>query len=184
MLWDVNSRKLDPVQVLKDAKDSITSIQITDHEILTTSVDCCVRVYDIRMGKMIKDYIGSIITFGNITHDGQCYVLSCSDDMVKLFDKDLGELLNKFTGHVCKDYLIESAINAKDSHILSGSATGEIYFWDLITAECTQKLIHSRTKPVVTLSHHPTGNFVLSACESEIKLWGEKIGDDSEISHE
>lgn len=170
--WDVVSRRQEPVQVLKDAKDTITSIQVTDHEILTCSVDCHARLYDIRIGKMISDYIGEVITYGSMTHDGQCYVLSCSDGTIKLFDKDSGELLNTFKGHESKDYLLENAVNEKDSHIISGSATGEIFYWDLISSSCTQKLVHTKNKPMVSLSHHPTENCLLTACEDEIKLWG------------
>lgn len=67
---------------------------------------------------------------------------------------------------------MENAINAKDSHVISGSATGEIFFWDLISSTCTQKLVHTRNKAVVSLSYHPTDDFLLTACEDEIKLWG------------
>ncbi|GBP65689.1 WD repeat domain-containing protein 83 [Eumeta japonica] len=172
IIWDVASRRLDPVQTLKDAKDSVTSVQVTDHEILTCSVDCHVRLYDIRMGKMTADYVGNIITYGSLTHDGQCYVLSCSDSTVKLFDKDSGELLNTFVGHESKDYLLENAVYAKDTHVISGSATGEIWYWDLISGTCSQKLVHSKNKPVVSISQHPIETFLLSACEDEIKLWG------------
>ncbi|XP_060808284.1 WD repeat domain-containing protein 83 [Amyelois transitella] len=172
--WDVVSRRQEPVQVLKDAKDTITSIQVTNYEILTSSVDCHVRLYDIRVGKMISDYIGQVVTYGNMTHDGQCYVLSCSDGTVRLFDKESGELLNTFKGHESKDYLLQNAVNEKDSHIISGSATGEIFYWDLVSSSCTQKLVHTKNKPVVTLSHHPTENCLLTACEDEIKLWGVK----------
>ncbi|KAF9416876.1 hypothetical protein HW555_005879 [Spodoptera exigua] len=170
--WDVISRRQEPVQVLKDAKDTITSIQVTDHEVLTTSVDSHVRLYDIRVGKMISDYIGHIITYGNLTRDGQCYILSCADNTIKLFDKESGELLNTFVGHECKDYLLENAVNEKDSHIICGSATGEVFYYDLISSKCTQKLRHSENRPVVSLNHHPTDNFLITACEDEIKLWG------------
>ncbi|XP_059047583.1 WD repeat domain-containing protein 83 [Achroia grisella] len=170
--WDVVSRRQEPVQLLKDAKDTITSIQVTDHEVMTTSVDCHVRLYDIRVGKMISDYIGDVITYGSMTHDGQCYILSCSDGTIKLFDKDSGELLNTFKGHESSDYLLENAVNEKDSHIISGSATGEVFYWDLISSSCTQKLVHTTNKPTISLSHHPTENYLLTACEDEIKLWG------------
>lgn len=40
---------------------------------------------------MVSDYIGHIITFASLTHDGQCYVLSCNDETVRLFDKDSGK---------------------------------------------------------------------------------------------
>lgn len=170
--WDVVSRRQEPVQVLKDAKDTITSIQVTDHEVLTSSVDCHVRLYDLRVGKMFSDYIGHVVTYASMTHDGQCYVLSCNDSTIKLFDKDSGELLNTFSGHESRDYLLENAVNQTDSHIISGSASGEVFYWDLISSICTQKLVHSRNKPVVSLSHHPTENFLLTACEDEVKLWG------------
>ncbi|XP_041983895.1 WD repeat domain-containing protein 83 [Aricia agestis] len=170
--WDVVSRRQEPVQVLKDAKDSITSIQVTDHEVLTSSVDCHMRLYDLRVGKMISDYIGHIVTFGSLTHDGQCYVLSCADNTIRLFDKESGEILNSFTGHESKDYLLENAINETDSHIISGSASGEVFYWDLVSSTCTRKLVHTRLKPVISLSHHPTENKLLTACEDEIKLWG------------
>lgn len=171
--WDVLSRRQEPVQVLKDAKDTITSIQITDYEVVTCSVDSHVRRYDLRVGKMVSDFIGHIVTFGSLTHDGQCYILSCADNSVKLFDKDSGELLNTFTGHESKDYLLENAVNAKDSHIISGSATGEVFFWDLISSKVTSKLVHKLNKPVVSLSHHPTEDYLLTACEDEVILWGD-----------
>ncbi|KAJ2941668.1 hypothetical protein O0L34_g10462 [Tuta absoluta] len=172
--WDIASRRQEPVQVLKDAKDTITSIQVTNNEILTCSVDCHVRLYDIRVGKMISDYIGHIVTYGSLTHDGQCYILSCNDNTIKLFDKDSGELLNTFTGQESKDFLLENVVNAKDSHIISGSATGEIFCWDLISTKVTQKLVQNKNKPVVSLTHHPTEDFLLTACEDEITLWGLK----------
>lgn len=47
------------LQVLKDAKDSITKVLVTSHQILTGSLDCFLRTYDIRMGTLDADFIGS-----------------------------------------------------------------------------------------------------------------------------
>ena len=47
-------------QVLDDAKDSVTSLQVTDHEILSGSADGKIRKYDIRNGEMISDFVGSM----------------------------------------------------------------------------------------------------------------------------
>lgn len=58
MCWDLKSRRNEPVQVLNDAKDCITSLQVTDHEILTGSVDCSVRRYDLRNGSCQADFVG------------------------------------------------------------------------------------------------------------------------------
>lgn len=113
------------------------------------------------------------MTYGSLTHDGQCYILSTADSKICLFDKDSGELLNTYTGHESKDYLLENCVNAKDSQVISGSATGEVFLWDLITATPGQKLVHCKGKPVVSLSYHPTQSYLLTACEDEIVLWGD-----------
>jgi mitogen-activated protein kinase organizer 1 len=47
-----------PIQTLMEAKDSITSVVLTDHTLLTGSVDGYVREYDLRAGQLREDYIG------------------------------------------------------------------------------------------------------------------------------
>ena len=44
---------------MDDAKDSVTSIHVTDHEVMTGSADGRVRRYDLRAGKLMCDLIGS-----------------------------------------------------------------------------------------------------------------------------
>jgi len=43
-VWDCRSRTYNAVQVLDEAKDSVTSLQVSTHEILTGCVHCFVRV--------------------------------------------------------------------------------------------------------------------------------------------
>lgn len=47
------------MKTIDDAKDSVTSIEVTDHEILTGSADSRIRRYDLRSGEMLSDYMGS-----------------------------------------------------------------------------------------------------------------------------
>lgn len=46
------------LQVLKEAKDSITKVLVIGDQILTGSLDCFLRTYDIRMGNLNSDCIG------------------------------------------------------------------------------------------------------------------------------
>jgi mitogen-activated protein kinase organizer 1 len=46
---------------LKDAKDSVSSLIVTDHEIITGSLDARIRSYDIRQGTVTEDYVGGEI---------------------------------------------------------------------------------------------------------------------------
>lgn len=51
---------------MRDAKDGITSLAVTDHEIVTGSIDCKVRRYDIRANRLFSDFIGGIKCTGDV----------------------------------------------------------------------------------------------------------------------
>lgn len=60
MLWDMRASTRDPLQTLKDATSSITSLNIPPDsvQIIAGSMDGHVRAYDIRMGQMTEDLVG------------------------------------------------------------------------------------------------------------------------------
>lgn len=176
MCWDIRSKAQDPVQILQEAKDAISSVRITDHEILTASFDGRIRRYDIRAGNLATDCIGDAITCASFTRDGQCIVASCADGIIRLFDKDTGELLNEYKGHKVDDLCLESSVDCNDTKILSGSADGRLWIWDLANQEILGKLIGSNLSkyPTVSLSVHPQQNCILATNGSKILMWKEQ----------
>ena len=58
-IWDCKSGSVKPIQVLEEARDSVSSVQVTEWEIIAGSVDGRVRVYDLRMGMVSTDLVGS-----------------------------------------------------------------------------------------------------------------------------
>ena len=54
-LWDLRSQSRDPLQVLSDFKDSVTSVSLTDHKVLAGCVDGVLRIYDLRKGVLHED---------------------------------------------------------------------------------------------------------------------------------
>ena len=85
---------------MEDFKDSVTSISLSDHEILTGSVDGYIRVYDMRKGRLTEDCMGAPVTCTSFTSDGQCVLASCLDSSVRLVDK-VGLFSWKAMGWVC-----------------------------------------------------------------------------------
>lgn len=61
MCWDGRSKTQEAVQILNDAKDSISSVRVTNHEILSASFDGKIRIYDIRIGELRTDFMGGKI---------------------------------------------------------------------------------------------------------------------------
>ncbi|XP_069783601.1 WD repeat domain-containing protein 83 [Narcine bancroftii] len=171
--WDCRSRKPEAIQNLNEAKDGISSVKVSDHEILSGSVDGRVRRYDLRMGQLIADFIGSPITSVCFSRDGQCTLSSSLDSTLRLLDKETGELLGQYTGHSNEQYKLDCCFNEADTHVVSGSEDGQVYFWDLVEGSQAAKL--SVGKGVVqSLSYHPTQTCLLTATEGTIQLWGDE----------
>lgn len=118
--------------MLNEATDCITAIIITDIKIITSSLDGCIRHYDLRAGALTTDKIGPPVVHMALTKDGQCTVAACSDNVLRLVDNSSGELLAQYKGHNASDFQIECGILASDSQIISGSAEGSAVIWDLV----------------------------------------------------
>ena len=57
-IWDAKSQNSKPIQVLEEAKDSISTLQVLGWEITTGCVDGKLRIYDLRMGMVSSDLVG------------------------------------------------------------------------------------------------------------------------------
>lgn len=75
-LWDCKSQSVKPIQVLDEARDSVSSLHVLGHEIVTGSVDGRVRLYDLRMGMLHVDVVGRTYTFTH-THNSGLYYRTC-----------------------------------------------------------------------------------------------------------
>ena len=57
-LWDCKSQSHKPIQVFEESKDSVSSLHVAGHEIVTGCVDGRMRLYDLRMGMVYVDLVG------------------------------------------------------------------------------------------------------------------------------
>lgn len=57
-IWDCKSQSTKPIQELEESGDSVSSLDVLGHEIVTGSVDGIMRLYDLRMGKIYADVLG------------------------------------------------------------------------------------------------------------------------------
>jgi len=58
-LWDTRAAGGKAMMTLSEARDSVSCVSVAEAEIWAGSVDGRVRVYDVRMGSMSVDVIGS-----------------------------------------------------------------------------------------------------------------------------
>lgn len=159
---------------MKEAKDCITGVIVTPHKIISSSLDGCIRQYDIRAGELTSDKIGEPITHICLTRDEQCILAACSDDVIRLVDLDGGEILLEYKGHSSKDYKIECGLLKNDSHVISGSANGCAVIWDFLEGKEVKQLnvCKNHSSVIQSLATHPSSEDILFTKRREIELWG------------
>uniref|UniRef100_A0A4W5MI54 WD repeat domain-containing protein 83 n=1 Tax=Hucho hucho TaxID=62062 RepID=A0A4W5MI54_9TELE len=166
--WDTRSREFDPIQILDEAQDGVSSLKVSEHELLTGSVDGRVRRYDLRMGQLHVDFINSQPHHVCVCADAQCTLTSSLDSTVRLLDKSTGEMLGEYTGHKMKGYKLDCCLSSKDTHVLSCSEDGHVYCWDLVEGSLTLKLPVGKAV-VQSLSFHPSETCLLTAMEGRVQ---------------
>ncbi len=82
-IWDCRAQDTNALQTLNEAKDSVPSIDLSENEILTGSVDGHVRNYDIRMGQLRTDYVGHPVTSACFSNDNACILVSTLDNTIR-----------------------------------------------------------------------------------------------------
>jgi len=169
-IWDCKSRSFDPIQVLDGATDSVTGVQIGESEIYTSSVDGCLRSYDLRMGQLRIDHIGTPLTYVALSKCGRMILVSCLDGTVRLLDRYDGSLIREFSGHVNREFKLDATFFNDDAMVVSGSEDGLLYAWDVESGTATSVVAHARM--VSGVSAHPDGEYVLtSSADTTLKLW-------------
>jgi mitogen-activated protein kinase organizer 1 len=166
-IWDGRNNSHRPIQTLKDAKDSVTSVDIGQSTIRTASVDGCLRIYDIRKGVVQCDNYQSPIT--GVTRskndpDNAIFAVTCLDGVirVKRDDPDLQQSdggcsnplslsvpLNCRNGHTAGRYALECSFSADSSFLISGSEDGRAVLYDTTAVSASnQRAIHVARMPV------------------------------------
>jgi mitogen-activated protein kinase organizer 1 len=146
-IWDTKSSAQKPIQVLSEAKDSISCVLVNrngGYEIVTGSVDGRVRYYDLRMGRMDTDVLPGPVTSLAAMRGGEAMLVGTLDGRIRLIDRSGGGCLMTYKGHVNAEFRIRSAFGGKEAWVLSGSEVegedGQVWVWDTVSGEVVQKL--------------------------------------------
>jgi len=170
-IWDCRSRNFEPIQTFLHAKDSISSVCISQFEIISASIDENIRTYDIRVGQLRTDYIGQPVSSITLTKDENLILASSLDSTIRLFDRSDAKLYVSYTGHKNKDFPVQSIFDNRDSSVLSGSEDGYFFWWNLESGKLIQSH-KAHSSRLVSLCFHPSKSMFLTASSDEtIKLW-------------
>ena len=126
--------------------------------------------------------------------DGNCILVGTLDSTVRLVDRDSGNLLSSYSGHVNTKYKLDSRLSNTDAYVVSGSEDGTIHFWELVQVSSffffffiviadtsvslfllqakSAKVIKAHEKAVTTLAFHSKEALMISgSIDGKIKIW-------------
>lgn len=171
-LWDTKSNSGVPIQVLDQAKDSVTSIVIKDRQIVVGSADGKVRTYDLRKGQLQTDTIGQPVTSVQSSSDQDTVLISSLDSTIRLLDANNGGNMTTFTGHRNNNYRIPSVYGTDGQYIVSGSEDGRVFFWETETGKLLNTVMAHSGKVVSGLSiHDRSKQLITCGGDGSIIMW-------------
>ena len=147
--WDLRANSRDPVQVLTDAGDSVTSVVATPTTIHTASVDGKLRTYDLRAGQLREDNVRDPITALRLTNDGQCALCTCIGNRalgvpgtVRLVQLASGQVLQEYAGgHTHERFKTEACAAADNCLVVAGSEDGAFVHYDLVKGHVVRRML-------------------------------------------
>ncbi|OAA77577.1 WD40 repeat-like-containing domain protein [Akanthomyces lecanii RCEF 1005] len=154
-LWDARSGSAKPIQVLDEARDSITCLAVRGPEVVAGSVDGRVRSYDVRMGTCTTDVVGgrSGVTSVALTRDGRAMLVGSLDSKLRLMDRDDGTCLRAYAdgGWRNEELRLQSMLGAREKYVLVGDemtaveeearpGEGRVLAWDLLSGRLAGKV--------------------------------------------
>jgi mitogen-activated protein kinase organizer 1 len=173
-LFDLRQTAHAPAQVLRGARDSVSAVfwPRGSCQLVASSVDGKVRTYDVRRGTVAVDDVGAPVSSVCATNDGECVLSSCLDSCLRLLDRESGELLITYSGHVNREYKLECGVLFDDSAVCCGSEDGYLCLWDLAGASEPARKFGGGgdggggggggASPLCALATHPTEGIVMT----------------------
>lgn len=157
-LWDLKSQSYKPIQTLDDSRDAVQALVLGSGSIITGSVDGHIRTYDLRMGELRSDYMGSPVVGLALSSDGQTLLITTLDSTIRLMDMSTGKMLNSFTGHSNDDYRCRACFGHNEATVICGDENGAVWAWDLLEDKPLPPnpppKVHA--KMITWTEHHPT----------------------------
>nr|ODN90500.1 mitogen-activated protein kinase organizer 1 [Cryptococcus depauperatus CBS 7841] len=178
MLWDMRASSRDPLQALKEATSTITSLILpASPQIITGSSDGHIRTYDLRFGLLTDDLVGSPITSLKLspTAPEESMLVGTNDGKVRIFDRKDGGCLQTFSGHKVGTETPRWGMEwgYGEGLVLTGDQEGKLWAWNVIDAkphDPEPQIIHKRT--ITSIQMNPKGKEMITASnDGTIKVW-------------
>ncbi|WWC73067.1 uncharacterized protein I206_107032 [Kwoniella pini CBS 10737] len=183
MLWDMRASSRDPLQTLKEAKSTVSSIILPNSpQIITGSYDGFLRTYDLRFGLITDDLIGepiNTIKLSNVNPEESILISTNLENTekniskIRIFDRKDGSCLQTFSGNEIVPNRWGINWGYGESCVLAGDKDGGLSSWNVLNGKQLPdhpKQIHK--KQITSIELNPRGKEMITASlDGSIKVW-------------
>lgn len=172
--WDLRAANShEPIQVLNQFKDSVTTVRYSDGLIYGGSVDGTVRTFDMRQGCVYIDHMGTPVVDICPAVDNLSYFATCLQSKLRYIDLPSSKQLKEYQGaHSHHHYKSETALESSGRSIVTGSEDGSIGRYDIISGDVLSWTKHAHLKAISSIQAHPSSDMVITAShDSTAKVW-------------
>ena len=138
----------------------------------------CLPIYNLCLYFIFSVWLSRFVDTQSLatSRDGQCALLGCGDNSLRLLDHASGALLAHYAGAQTGNARIGVAVLPGDAHVCAGSADGAIVLWDLVESTLVQRIeAHQRAVTAIACERDGNALVLMSASASgDIKLWRAK----------
>ncbi|CAI5506127.1 unnamed protein product [Closterium sp. Naga37s-1] len=173
-VWDCRSHSVDAVQTMDPFSDAVTSLLLSAHCIVAASIDGSIATFDIRRGRLQVDELGleHPINCIAMSHDANCLLAASLHSTLRLLDRQSGEILNEYRGHVNEHYKLEAGLTRDDAYVVCGSEDGRLVAWDLVEGSVAGQQQGAHKGVVTGIAFHPSDKQMLScSADGSVRVW-------------
>lgn len=177
-IWDLrlNNKKCGLVQQLVGFADCITGVSMRECEIMATSADGTLRIFDIRStrGTLLQSRlpIASMTTSNHGHHVAVSLLLEHENSEVAVLasgkSNHIGDCVELMQGGGVENtgrVPVPLCFTSDNTMVGAGSGNGMVRFWNVKTGELQHEIsVSSNKSPVLGLSHHPALPQCFVAC--------------------
>ena len=167
-----------PIMELKDARDAVTSLAVSEDRIYSGSVDGVLRCYDLRAGQLRSDTMSAPITSLFPSRLGTSVLVATLDSTLRLLDAKDGTLLHAYTGHKHASYRCRAVLTPDENGVVAGDEDGNLFGWDTVSGERvpvgSPSEASAHAKPILWIEPNPDASareMVSAGADGTVNIW-------------
>eukprot|EP00392_Amoebophrya_sp_AT5.2_P000015 g15.t1 len=153
---------------------------VPEYTFASCSLDGRIRQYDIRKGQVYVDPIADPLSCISFSNDGLCVLASTLCHKIYLLERESGEQLQQYEGHVNSDFQVQSVLDPSDGLVYSGSEDGKIFVWDLVEGGCKCRIVPDddimRKNNMLSLVFQNEKTLLCGGSDGKIRVFGNTGG--------